>query len=327
MIPRIKLGSTGRTTTQLGFGCTALMGAISERASLHLLAAAYDAGIRHFDVAPSYGYGAAEGCLGKFIAKRRDEVTVTTKYGIAPARRRLLVSVARRVVVPLMKTVPGLKGKLGQAGRGIQSNGPSHFTADLARQSLQHSLRELQTDRIDILLLHEATAKELSDDALLAFLQESVAQGMIGTFGFGGEADKVPALVAEKSVYCPVLQYQWSVYDSLPDYPASYRIHHRALSDNFPALHAELKGNPSLCRKWSDAVGQDLSSGPILSRLMLKTALVMNPASVILFSSRQPANIIANVQAAADPSLDESARRFYQVFRQDLTALTSANRA
>ena len=60
------------------------MGSISRRESLRLLEAAFDAGIRHFDVAPMYGYGEAEGCLGEFLQRHRADVTVTTKYGIPP---------------------------------------------------------------------------------------------------------------------------------------------------------------------------------------------------------------------------------------------------
>ena len=79
MMEQINLGTSGRTTTRLGFGCGSIMGAMSGRDSLALLEAAYDAGIRHFDVAPRYGYGEAESCLGEFLQRHRGQVTVTTK--------------------------------------------------------------------------------------------------------------------------------------------------------------------------------------------------------------------------------------------------------
>ncbi|WP_433964054.1 aldo/keto reductase [Tunturiibacter gelidiferens] len=85
---QIPLGDTGRTTTRLGFGCSSLMGAMGRRASLAILESAYDAGIRHFDVAPMYGYGEAEGCLGEFLQRHRHQITVTTKYGIPPQKNR-----------------------------------------------------------------------------------------------------------------------------------------------------------------------------------------------------------------------------------------------
>src|SRR5437764_7899291 len=100
---RVELGTTGRTTTRLGFGCASLMGALGKRESLALLEAAYEAGVRHFDVAPLYGFGQAEGCLGEFLAGRRDQVTVTTKYGIPPAKNPGLIGLARSLARPVIK--------------------------------------------------------------------------------------------------------------------------------------------------------------------------------------------------------------------------------
>ena len=83
---QIRLASSGRETTRLGYGCSSIMGALGRRQSLRLLEAAYDAGIRHFDVAPMYGYGEAESCLGEFLQRHPGQLTVTTKYGIAPPK-------------------------------------------------------------------------------------------------------------------------------------------------------------------------------------------------------------------------------------------------
>ena len=47
-----------------------------------MLGAAYDAGIRHFDVARSYGYGDAEGVVGEFLRGCSEQVTVTSKFGL-----------------------------------------------------------------------------------------------------------------------------------------------------------------------------------------------------------------------------------------------------
>src|SRR5947209_18236948 len=117
---RLELGTTGRTTTRLGFGCSSLMGAQGKKESLALLEAAYDAGVRHFDVAPLYGFGQAEGCLGEFLAGRRGEVTVTTKYGIPPAKNPGLIGFARSLARPVIKALPGLKQKLsGVAGKAL----------------------------------------------------------------------------------------------------------------------------------------------------------------------------------------------------------------
>jgi aryl-alcohol dehydrogenase-like predicted oxidoreductase len=52
-----------------------------------MLERAFALGITHFDVARAYGFGRAEGILGKFLRGRRDQVTVATKLGLQPPRR------------------------------------------------------------------------------------------------------------------------------------------------------------------------------------------------------------------------------------------------
>jgi hypothetical protein len=124
----IELGSTGRTTTRLGFGCSSLMGAMGRKDSVAMLEAAFDAGILHFDVAPMYGFGQAESCLGEFLGRHRGDVTVTTKYGI-PAPK-----LARSVAGPVVKALPGLKqGLLKMAGRAAQPAEKASFTAAQAK--------------------------------------------------------------------------------------------------------------------------------------------------------------------------------------------------
>ena len=59
---------------------------LNRRQSLALLESAFEAGIRHFDTAPMYGYGEAESCLWEFLSKHPGEMTVTTKFGI-PSRK------------------------------------------------------------------------------------------------------------------------------------------------------------------------------------------------------------------------------------------------
>ena len=228
---QIRLASSGRETTRLGYGCSSIMGALGRRQSLRLLEAAYDAGIRHFDVAPMYGYGEAESCLGEFRALH-NEITITTKYGIAPPKRGGLLRAARRVVGPVLQRVPALKRRLVRtAGAVAAPTEKSPFTAGEARASLENSLRALRTDFIDVLLLHEAEASDLTDDALLNFLHEAVAQKKIGSFGVGSDSAKLPALLQERPAYCQVVQHDWSVLDPLELQGPAFHIHHRALTD------------------------------------------------------------------------------------------------
>lgn len=318
----LSLASTGRATTQLGFGCSSLMGATGRRTSLALLEHAFDAGIRHFDVAPMYGYGAAEGCLGEFLARHPGAITVTTKYGIAPPANQGLMRAARRAVGPVLKLIPSVKKRLAGAANAVTAAAPkAPFTADAARASLENSLRELRTERIDLLLLHEAEANDLNDDDLLRFLENAVAEGKVGAFGCGSSADKIPALLAHKPAFCPVLQFEWSILDKPIDGLTGFTLHHRALTANFADLREVLETKAEVRQRWTEAAGVDLSAPGMLASLMLKAALVENPGSVILVSSRNPAHIASNVRMAGDDSLAEPARMLYAVAQREAASV------
>ncbi len=324
------LADTNRRTTRLGFGCSSLMGATGRRESLRLLEAAYDAGIRHLDVAPMYGYGEAESCLGEFLQRHRSDVTVTTKYGIPPARNSTLLRLGRRLATPMLQHLPTLKQRLAQAANTIAThNQPKPaFTAAQAAASLARSLAALRTGRIDLWLLHEVKAPELADEALLRFLEAQVRQGTIGSFGIGSTAGQIPALTAERPAYCRILQYEWSILQSpLPNPPGAspFRIHNRALTANFRTLHAALLQHPAILQRWSRAVDGDLADPHLLSSLMLKAALVMNPSAIVLFSSKRPVHIRANVDTAANSSLEAPSRTLFQLAQVEIGQLIPAS--
>ena len=320
---QVTLANCGRLTTRLGYGCSSIMGALNRRQSLRLLNEAYDSGIRHFDVAPMYGYGEAESCLGEFL-QRRNEMTITTKYGIAPPKRGGALRAARRVVGPVVQRIPALKKRLARAvGAVAAPTERSKFSAEEARASLENSLRLLRADFIDVFLLHEAEADDLADDGLLRFLEDSVAQQKIGSFGVGSDSAKLPALLRDRAAYCRVVQHDWAVLDSQEPTSAAFHIHHRALTDRLQTLHAALVSNPARCRRWSESTGRDLARREELASRMLKAALVLYPNTILLVSSKNPAHIRENVRVAEDASLEEPARRLYHLVQSE--GLASAN--
>ena len=314
---QIRLAARGRETTRLGYGCSSIMGALNRRQSLRILESAYDAGIRHFDVAPMYGYGEAESCLGELRA-RHDDITITTKYGIAPPKRGGMLRAARRVVGPVVQRIPALKRRLVRTAGAIAAPAEkSPFSADEAGVSLENSLRLLRTDFIDVWLLHEADASVLTDDSLLTFLHEAVAQKKIGSFGVGSDSAKLPALLRERPAYCQVVQHDWCVLDLLESQGPAFHIHHRALTDRLHTLHANLVADRERCLRWSEATGRDLARREQLAALMLKAALVLYPNTVLLVSSKNPAHIRENVRVAEDASLEAPARRLYDLVQRE----------
>ncbi|HZQ42863.1 MAG TPA: aldo/keto reductase [Acidobacteriaceae bacterium] len=314
----IRLASSGRETSRLGFGCSVLMAGISRRQSARLLDAAYDAGIRHFDVAPLYGYGEAESCVGDLLARHPD-ITITTKFGIDPPARGGLIRTVRRVASPVLQRVPALKRLARSAGATAAPPAKSNFNAAEARASLERSLRNLRTTQIDILLLHEPESTDLTDTALLDFLNNAVAQDNIGGFGIASDSTKVSALLRDRPAYCRIVQHDWSILNPLEPklLQPAFHIHHRALTEHLPALHDALTRDKERCRRWSQITGRDLARREVLAALMLKAALVLHPNTVLLVSSKNPVHIRENVRVAEDASLEEPARRLHQLVQRE----------
>ncbi|HEV3121649.1 MAG TPA: aldo/keto reductase, partial [Isosphaeraceae bacterium] len=176
----VTLPGTTLTTTRLGFGCSALLGPRSKSQALELLETAYDSGIRHFDVARSYGFGDAEGVVGEFLKRHPNGLTVTTKFGLQPlkavARMRFLVNLARQ----LMRLSPALRRAIGAQARNVVKQGA--FAVPDVQESLETSLHELGRERIEVYLLHDCRLEDCTPE-LLAFLHEAARAGKIGHFG------------------------------------------------------------------------------------------------------------------------------------------------
>ena len=79
------LGRTGIALTELGFGAGPLggfYGPVTPDEATRAVRAAWDAGVRYFDVAPLYGHGRAEVLLGHVLRELpRDEFVLSTKVG------------------------------------------------------------------------------------------------------------------------------------------------------------------------------------------------------------------------------------------------------
>jgi choline dehydrogenase-like flavoprotein/aryl-alcohol dehydrogenase-like predicted oxidoreductase len=303
----VTLPGSGKQVPQLGFGCAYLLGPGLDRAkSRRLLDAAYNAGIRHFDVARLYGQGYTEGLLGEFLREHQD-ATVTTKYGIVPP------SSPERVLEALRRRVPAIQRRTSWLKRNDKAN----FTAADARASLERSLRLLGRDHIELLLLHDPTLDDLVHDDLLAFLESQKAAGTIGNFGIGGEFYRMETLQRQHPAYTPVLQFEHSLFGSKMDQGESYLIHYRTFAKPAESLVRRLSADQSLAQRWSDAVEMDLLDPRQLTRLLLRASLDQNPDSLTLFSTGKEQHIFDNVAAATDASLRGPAQRLWEQVQAD----------
>jgi D-threo-aldose 1-dehydrogenase len=313
----------------IGFGCSALSSS-GEKKALQLLEAAFDAGVRHFDVARYYGYGESEGILGKFAKTCRAQITITTKFGIEPPRRTNALRVAMQAGRQLVKYVPAARGFLQKRAQGLVKT--SAFSASAAETSLETSLRELGTDYIDFFLLHDYAASEDSSDELVTFLTQAVKNGKIRYFGLGTGIENILRSLDCQPELCNVLQFENSVLtrnlEKLPqDVEHRLTFTHGALSASYNLMSAFLKTNPQVVKDWSTQLAIDCSEDEIISALMLNYAAQANSNGLVLFSSRDATRVRKNVCAVLEPELSPAqVELFARLVERDFFSMADKDR-
>jgi D-threo-aldose 1-dehydrogenase len=308
MLPTRELAGTEVTTSAVGFGCAGLF-RIPQRAARRLtLDAAYDAGIRHFDVAPMYGLGLAEAELAPFLRWRRADVTVTTKFGIEPTllskgiarvQRPARAFLAKRPAVGEELKVAGQGPRSGALGRLLYASPGYHRQA--AQRGLERSLRALGTDYIDVFLLHDPTGDLITEAPnLIDFMNEQCRLGRIRCWGVTGQPSELPGLM-QRLGQAVVAQFRDDIFDPpLTDgrLPDGARITYGALAQALPLMRRFLVQSPGAAQVWSERLGMDLTEGSTLPRILLRAALGRNLAGPVLFSTTRPERARVAAEAA-----------------------------
>ncbi|MEG0027803.1 MAG: aldo/keto reductase [Aurantimicrobium sp.] len=149
---------------------------VSDEAAYDTLQAAWDAGVRNFDVAPHYGLGLAEIRLGNFLAdKPRESFNISTKVG--------------RILRPNSNFSGGLDLHNGFAVPDDLVRVPG-FTPEGVIESLNDSLERLNLDYVDVLYLHDPDEYGL-EESLTGGLNGLVAlrdQGVVREVGLGSKS-------------------------------------------------------------------------------------------------------------------------------------------
>lgn len=307
MLPRRELGKTGVVTSALGFGCANLFRVPERNLRRLTLDTAYEAGIRHFDVAPMYGLGLAEGELASFLKQRRTEVTITTKFGIEPTLISKGVARIQKPVRAFLAERPAVGEELKAAGEGPRSGkfGRLLYTSPgynrrSAKLGLERSLKALATDYIDIFLLHDPVGSLITEAPDLAeYLDEQCRVGRIRCWGVTGRAPEV-SNVMDKLETATVIQFKDDIFGSCPaDRLPSERawITYGALSRAVPSLRRFLGRSPDATKSWSERLGIDFSEETSLPRILLSLALQRNPNGPVLFSTTHPEHAVGAAKA------------------------------
>jgi aryl-alcohol dehydrogenase-like predicted oxidoreductase len=286
-----------RDVPQLGFGCAWLSGGRRAETSLRLVEAAFDNGIRYFDIARMYMLGGAEGVLGQFLPKHRAEMVVTSKAGIMPPpgdRVRGLLHRADKVANRVFgKPIPDREVYRFNV-----------FDTRSLRKSVDKSLRELRTDHLDALLLHEVDVPHLADGSVMALLEKLRGAGKIGSFGFASTREQTDRLVAQYGARVPIIQTASTVLEDglapLANRGKFFTITHSVLAHALKDIVDRLAGDDAFRKRWASLTGLDPVSREHVAELLLAEALDANRDGVVLFSSTSPARIADAARVARE---------------------------
>lgn len=207
---RPTIGTRVIRVSALGFGGAPignLYAPVAEADAQAALQEALALGTRYFDTAPFYGHGLSEERLGRALAGRpRGTFVISTKVG-----RRIAPDESRRDAM-----------NDGFAVRG--SRAIFDYSRDGVRRSFEASLRRLQLDYIDILLLHDIgrlthgdrhaeLLRQALEEALpaMAGLRES---GGVGAIGIGVNEQAVCLeVLSEFDVDCIMLAGRYTLLE------------------------------------------------------------------------------------------------------------------
>jgi len=156
-VNRRKLGRTGLSVSEIGFGAWAIggnvfgnsYGATDDAESTRAIRRAFGLGCNFFDTADVYGHGHSETLLGAALHDVRDQVFIATKAG----------------------------------GNFYNRDIRMDFTPGYLRFAVERSLERLRTDHIDLLQLHNPPINLISARDTYEPLEEMKREGLIRFYG------------------------------------------------------------------------------------------------------------------------------------------------
>ncbi|MFE2771291.1 aldo/keto reductase [Microbacterium resistens] len=203
MLDTVPIGRGGLRAPVVAYGAAALgnlFHALREDAWPAIVPAAWNGGVRLFDVAPHYGLGLAERRLGEALrAFPRNEFLISTKVGrlLEPVEHRGRTDIENLFAVPAdHRRVPD-------------------YSRDGVLRSIEDSLCRTGLDRIDIVLVHDPDDhEEAALRGAFPALSELRDQGVITSFGAGmNQSGMLRRFIAETDSDVMMVAGRWSLLD------------------------------------------------------------------------------------------------------------------
>jgi aryl-alcohol dehydrogenase-like predicted oxidoreductase len=179
-----QLGRTGWEVSEISFGAWAIggtWGEVDDSESLAALHRAVDLGVNFFDTADVYGMGRSERLVARLRKERKETIYVTTK-----------------------------------AGRRLDPHTAEGYTKANLTRFIEDSLKNLETDCIDLLQLHCPPPVLLYRPEFFALMDDFVREGKIRYYGVSVETVEE----ALKSIEYPGVQTIQIIFNMFRHRPA-----------------------------------------------------------------------------------------------------------
>jgi aryl-alcohol dehydrogenase-like predicted oxidoreductase len=173
-------GAIGDQVTVLGYGAMELRH-VTDAQGEQLLNAVLDAGINYIDTSPDYG--PSEDMIGNYISHRRSEYFLATKCGcdIPPSGNP---AVQRRHI----------------------------YTGQQLRHNIEHSLKRLKTDYVDVWQLHNPYPEQLLNTDVLETMRQVKESGQVRHIAVSMSGAAQGYGYVQLRDY---LQPEWSAFDAM----------------------------------------------------------------------------------------------------------------
>lgn len=302
------LGSTGFNVSEIGLGTWQIgggWGEVTDDTALATLRTAWDSGVTFFDTADVYGDGRSESLIGRFL-----------------------------------RETPAARGKLVVATKLGRRNWPNGFTRDQIRGFTEGSLSRLGVDALDLTQLHCIPPAVLRQGDVLGWLGELKREGKIKAYGASVEAMD-EALFCVEHGGCSTLQIIFNIFRQKPIHTlfAAAAAKQVGLIVRLPLASGLLGGKLTKQSNFAandhrlfnrdgqmfnvgetfaglpyekgvelaDALKPWVPAQTTMAAWALRWCLDFPAVSTLIPGARNPAQVLANVEAAKLPSLGDEA--------------------
>jgi aryl-alcohol dehydrogenase-like predicted oxidoreductase len=300
-------GNTGMQVSEIGLGAWQLAnpdwGISDKKEALEIIQKSLEAGCNFFDTAPGYGHGRSEELLGEGLKSVRPDVIICTKFGHT-------------------------------------AEGVSDFRTEAIRPSLEESMKRLQTDYLDIVLMHNPP-REMMDGRIASQYEEFEklkTEGLIRAYGVSLDWRAELELVMDTTKSQAAEVFFNALYqETLPAYPRA-QSHGMGLIIKVPLDSGWLSGkyradhkfegvrnrwSPEILARRSDLVEKFAAlvpEGTSMAHAALQFVLAQPQVSTVIPGARTVTQALDNFAAADKQLSPQVVQSMYDLWKLEIEA-------